>query len=183
MAAMKLLPGEKISSRKLESLEQGWIDIPDVKATTHLQFRRFAGCPFCNVHLNTFIQRHNELVAAGILEVVVFRSTAAALRRHHGNAPFAIIADPRGALYDAYGVGYGWRALGHPRTLLMALPKIVQTLPHLPGLPRERKAALGLPADFLIRPDGNILACKYGEHADDQWSVDELFGILARHAP
>lgn len=178
---MNLLPGQKISSHQLETLESGWIEIPDAQKTIHLQFRRFAGCPFCNVHLGTFIQRHHEIAAAGVREVVVFRSTASALQRHHGHAPFAMIADPRGVLYDEYGVGYGLRALGNPRALLMALPRIVQTLPNLPGLPREKKAALGLPADFLISPDGSILACKYGKHADDQWSVDELLSLAAQH--
>jgi hypothetical protein len=33
---------------------------------------------------------------------------------------------------------------------------------------------LGLPADFLIAPDGRITALKYGRHAYDQWTVDEL---------
>ena len=33
---------------------------------------------------------------------------------------------------------------------------------------------LGLPADFLIAPDGRITAVKYGRHAYDQWTVDEL---------
>jgi len=33
---------------------------------------------------------------------------------------------------------------------------------------------LGLPADFLIARDGRILACKYGKHIYDQWSVDDL---------
>ena len=30
----------------------------------------------------------------------------------------------------------------------------------------------GLPADFLIGPDGLLLDVHYGTHADDQWSVD-----------
>jgi hypothetical protein len=34
--------------------------------------------------------------------------------------------------------------------------------------------SLGLPADFLIATDGRVLACKYGSHAFDQWSVDEI---------
>jgi hypothetical protein len=38
----------------------------------------------------------------------------------------------------------------------------------------------GLPADFLIAGDGRVLACKYGAHADDQWSVDELLAIAGR---
>ena len=33
----------------------------------------------------------------------------------------------------------------------------------------------GLPADFLIAPDGRIAAVKYGKHTYDQWTVDELF--------
>jgi hypothetical protein len=35
----------------------------------------------------------------------------------------------------------------------------------------------GLPADFLIARDGNVLACKYGAHVYDQWSVDEFLTI------
>jgi hypothetical protein len=37
-----------------------------------------------------------------------------------------------------------------------------------------RGGSLGLPADFLIASDGRVLALKYGRHADDQWSIDEL---------
>jgi hypothetical protein len=33
---------------------------------------------------------------------------------------------------------------------------------------------LGLPADMLITADGCVAAIKYGDHAYDQWSVDEL---------
>jgi hypothetical protein len=33
---------------------------------------------------------------------------------------------------------------------------------------------LRLPADFLIAADGRVAALKYGRHAYDQWTVDEL---------
>lgn len=36
---------------------------------------------------------------------------------------------------------------------------------------------LGLPADFLIAPDGTIKAALYGVHAYDQWSVDQLLAM------
>ena len=36
---------------------------------------------------------------------------------------------------------------------------------------------LGLPADFLIDPDGTLVAAHQGSHADDQWSVDDLLKI------
>ncbi|WP_049876424.1 MULTISPECIES: hypothetical protein [Sorangium] len=31
--------------------------------------------------------------------------------------------------------------------------------------------------DFLVAPDGRVLASKYGEHAGDQWSVDEVLAL------
>jgi hypothetical protein len=39
----------------------------------------------------------------------------------------------------------------------------------------------GLPADFLVAPDGTVVAHKYGSHAYDQWSVDELLKLAATY--
>jgi hypothetical protein len=36
---------------------------------------------------------------------------------------------------------------------------------------------LGLPADLLIMGDGRVAAVKYGIHAYDQWSVDQLVDL------
>lgn len=47
--------------------------------------------------------------------------------------------------------------------------------------PPPRSASLeehmGLPADFLIGPDGAILAAKYGTYVDDHWSVEDLLAL------
>ncbi len=170
----QIRPGDVISQHTLTTIESNPVQIPDARQLVHLQFRRFAGCPFCVVHLRSFARRHDEIIAAGIREVVVFRSTTAALRQHHGTVPFAVIADPQGRLYAEFGIGSRLRALLDPRALLMALPNIIRMLPKLPGMPASGNSALGLPADFLIASDGGVLARKYGIHADDQWSVDEL---------
>jgi hypothetical protein len=84
----------------------------------HLQFRRYAGCPFCNLHLRSIVQRHQELVAAGIREVVVFQSSSAELLAQQGDAPFAVIADPTRRLYAQFGVVSSPRAVLDPRAWL-----------------------------------------------------------------
>jgi peroxiredoxin len=173
----KILSGDVIGKQTFVTSDSKPVPIPDAKRLIHLQFRRFAGCPFCSVHLHSFVRRHDEITAAGIREVVVFRSTMAALQRHHGNVPFAVIADPQDKLYAEFGVGSGLRALLNPRVLLMALPNVIRMLPKLPGIPPWGKGVLGLPADFLIAADGRVLACQYGTHAYDQWSVDDLFAL------
>lgn len=183
MVVNKIHVGTVLGKRTLVTTESKPVPIPDAKSLVHLQFRRFAGCPFCSVHLRSIVRRHDEILAAGIREVVAFRSTAAALQRHHADTPFAVIPDPMGQLYKEFGVGSGLRALLNPRALLMALPNVIRVLPRLPGMPPSGRGALGLPADFLIATDGRVLACQYGSHADDQWSVDELLALARRHVP
>jgi hypothetical protein len=58
--------------------------VPDAGRLVHLQFRRYAGCPVCNLHLRSFAARHDELVVAGIREVVVFHSRAETMREFQG---------------------------------------------------------------------------------------------------
>ena len=177
----KIDTGRVIGKRTLTTVEGEEVEIPDAKRLVHLQFRRFAGCPFCSVHLRSFARRHDEITAAGIREVIVFRSTAKALQRHHADTPFAVIPDPRGRLYTEFGVGSGLRAMLDPRALLGVMSKVIRVLPKLPGIPPWGKGVLGLPADFLIATDGRVLACQYGTHADDQWPVDELLALASKH--
>jgi hypothetical protein len=124
------------------------------------------------------VTRHDEIAAAGVREVVVFHSTAQELAGYQAELPFAVIADPDRRLYRELGVERSPRALLDPRvwpSILHGLSRAI--LGMLRGRPvalRPHGGRLGLPADLLIAPDGRVLACKYGEHAYDQWSVDEL---------
>jgi len=174
---------EDVSGRRVaipQSPEQG-----QMPALVHLQFRRFAGCPVCHLHLRSFARRHHELEAAGVCEVVLFHSTADELRPHAADFPFALVADPDKRLYARFGVTSSPRALLDPRAWLPILRAIGFALAGLlagtvraPGL-SPRGGRLGLPADFLIAPDsrgngGRVIACKYGAHVDDHWSVDDV---------
>lgn len=163
-----------------KGLNDETIAIPDpAGGLTHLQFRRFAGCPVCNLHLYSVSARIDEITKAGIREVVVFHSTPAELRKYQDDMPFAVIGDPDKVLYRRFGVEASmkalklgaWRALpgGYWHAIKTAIAKRRSPLPASPT-----GGNLGLPADLLIGHDGRILAAKYGNHAYDQWTVDEL---------
>jgi peroxiredoxin len=160
--------------------------VPDPSGWVHLQFRRFAGCPVCNLHLYTFVRRHAELRAADIREVVVFHSSAAELREHAADLPFAIVPDPEKRLYSEFGVESSLRSVIDPRAWGAIVRGVARStvvaLRRRGPLPpiRPRGGGLGLPADFLIAPDGRVVESKYGVHADDQWSVDEVLARVAR---
>lgn len=174
-----------ISARVASTSESGaaTVLLPDPERVVHLQLRRFAGCPVCHLHLRSFVRRAAELERAHIREVVVFHSPAEELRRHAAELPFAVVPDPHKVLYAEFGVETSPGALLNPRAwpaialgVARSLRAAIQRKEPLPPI-RPHQGSLGLPADFLIAPDGRVLAAKYGAHADDQWSVDDVISI------
>ena len=169
--------GDAFPSRVLRDIDGADVPIPDPGgAWVHLQLRRYAGCPICSLHLRSFAQRHGELRAAGVLEVAVFHSTAEELRAVH-KQPFAVVPDPDKRLYAELGVGTSAGAVLDPRVWPTAMRAVASGASSDPSAGRAG-GSFGLPADFLITPGGVVAASKYGVHADDQWSLDELLALL-----
>lgn len=175
---------DHVPARQLTTVMGAPVRLPDPERLVHLQFRRFAGCPVCNLHLRSFVLRQSEVEAAGIHEVVLFHTNAADLRPHVADLPFDVVADPEKTLYREFGVESAPRALLHPkawpaivRAIAVALPDVVRRrTPSPPSRPEGGR--FGLPADFLVAQDGRVLASHHGTHVYDQWSVDELLTLL-----
>lgn len=169
--------------RELIAVGGETIRIPDERRLIHLQFRRFAGCPICNMHLRSIVRRYDEIEAAGVREVVVFHSSETELAQY--DLPFALIADPDKRLYAEYGVHTSPRALLHPRAYGPVLRAISLGVLEVvrgrekPPAGTQPQGRLGLPGDFLIAPGGRTVARKLGRHAYDQWSVDEILALAA----
>jgi hypothetical protein len=164
---------------RLETLSGDVARMPDPGFLVHLQMRRFAGCPVCNLHLRSVITRMDEVTGAGVREVVVFHSTIQELRQYEADLPFTVLADPRKNLYRALGVESSPRAVLSPRfwprvpAVMAQLARTVRRSSR--GAPMAPAGGqLGLPADFLLDPGGQVAAVKYGQYASDQWSVSQL---------
>jgi peroxiredoxin len=170
--------GDKVGARMLTTITDTQVSIPSVDQLVHLQFRRFAACPICSLHLREVASRNAEIDAAGVTEVVLFHSTADKLRRYQADLPFAVVADPDRKLYKEFGVESSLTSVLHPRAWLAAARSLARA-PSLNGAMDRGEDHLGKPADFLIDSDGTVLAAKYGRYADDQWSVDELLKFAA----
>ena len=173
--------GDLFPPLQLTTVSGQQVIIPDPAGDyVHLQLRRFAGCPICNLHLRDIVARHDEILSHGIREVVVFHSTAAELVEHEAELPFALIADPERKLYERFGVERRPRSVLNPRALRAGVSGFGAALGQRStkrttlGPFRPTGGRFGLPADLLIAPDGRITAVKYGEHGYDQWTVDEL---------
>jgi hypothetical protein len=135
--------------------------------------------------LRSVVQRRGEIEAAGIHEVIVFHSTKDELLTYQDELPFAVIADPAKDLYRQFGVERQRRALTDRRTIRIlakaeaASMRAAVKKRRLPAPLQPTGGFLGLPAEFLVDAGGTVVAAKYGEHAYDQWSVDELLALAA----
>jgi peroxiredoxin len=171
---MRLQPGAKAPALSLTSIRGDRVAIPDPERLVHLQFRRFAGCPVCNFHLHSLGRRLDDIRAAGIREVAVFHSSREEMLKYQAQLPFDCVADPGKALYRQFGVVTSWLAPLHPAVLwagfrgVLATRKLYKKAEH---------GILGLPADFLIAPDGEVRAAHYGRHAYDNWDADQLLRL------
>ena len=77
----------QVTARELLTVSGARIRVPDANRLVHLQFRRFAGCPICSLHLRSVTRRDDEITAAGIREVLFFHSPADELREHTAELP------------------------------------------------------------------------------------------------
>jgi peroxiredoxin len=169
---MKFKPGDMVPATTLQSVTGEPIKLPDPNRLVHLQFRRFVDCPICNTHIAELRGRAREIEAADIKEVIVFHSSAQSIRSYQKDVPFVLVGDPKKALYKEFGVetSFGFMSL-------KALGAVMRGIAHGHFGLRLSGGPLGLPGDFLIAPSGQIKAAKYGTHAYDQWSVDELIAL------
>jgi peroxiredoxin len=174
--------GDIVPPRLLTTVAGTQVPLPAAAGLTHLQFRRFAGCPICNVHLRSIARRYDEFRATGITEIAVFHSSADAMRPHQGALPFTTVPDPGRRLYAEFSVVRSPRWMLHPRSMsapfkpatwsVMADAFRAGTTPFPRG-----DGVSGLPAEFLIAPDGVVRAAKYGRHASDHWPPDEILRL------
>ena len=175
----KFKPGEKIDRINLTDIYNKPVPIPDSSQIIHLQFRRFSGCPICNIHMGQLMSRKDEILKHGIKEVIIFYSTDTAIKKNLGDIPFTLISDPKKILYQQFGVERSVISVLNPLAWPAAMKGFFKNITHaLRMLPKEDESMFGLPADFLIAIDGTIIEVKYGAHAYDQWSVDELIAHL-----
>src|SRR5437870_11552082 len=172
--------GDAFPTLELAATSGQQVTVPDPAGDhVHLQFRRFAEWPICNLHLRSIVRRYDEIRSHGIREVVVFHSTGAELAKYEAELPFPLVADPERHLYRRFGVerrpgsllsGHALRAAIAGQTAALARRSTMRAL----GPIKPTGGPFGLPADFLIAPDGRLAAVKYGQNAYDQWTVDDL---------
>jgi peroxiredoxin len=168
---MKHVHGDKIDGLQMRDALGNALRVPaETPRFTHLMFRRWAGCPICSTHLAAYVRGRERLARAGIRTVVIFASTAEEIRASaNGALPFDFVPDPEESYFRAFGVGRSLWANVHWRAIAANLSGWLGGR----GSLRTVRRLNGLPADMLLRADGFVVDSYAGDHAFDQWTVEE----------
>jgi peroxiredoxin len=183
--ARRLRPGDRLDRLALTTIAGGRLSLPNGEDLIHVHLLRFAGCPVCTLHVHAFTGRHAEIELAGVRSLLVYPSTRQELARYQPELPFDVVADPERSLFRRLGAESSVRAVLDPRAWGPSAVAIAQAVAtavreRRPIAPRTSKeGSLGLPADLLIAPDGEVVGSKYGAHAADHWTVDEVIAAAA----
>ncbi len=156
--ANKLVPGQTAPLIVGQGLQQDDVRVPDSSGRLRTcSFGVLAGCPVCNVHLQSFVRKYDELVQASIREVVVFHSSCEQFKPYQSHYPFEVICDPEKRLYREFGVESSISAIFSWATWKAALKGML-----LPGQPKFvppscRRTAGVARGFFSLRRDGKII--------------------------
>ena len=109
--------GDTIAPHQLQAISGESVSIPDPDPAklTHLELRRFAGCPVCNLHLRSVVMRKDELAGGGHPRGGRVPFDPRGPAQVPAELPFDVIADPDKKLYGEFGVESAPRAMLSPR--------------------------------------------------------------------
>ena len=182
----KLVVGDVVPVTTFTTFKGETISLADsITSLIHIQFRRYAGCPICHLHLRSISKREEELTALGVSEIVFFHSTPKELKNHMKYLPFPCVADPTKELYRKFGTAEGkgfadsftWRIAGALLwSIGMAMVDLAKGEKRVTPL-YPTGGRYQFPADFLVNKKGKILAVKYGKNIMDHWSVKDLYEL------
>jgi peroxiredoxin Q/BCP len=142
-----------------------------------LAFFRNSACALCNLRVHQLIQHYADWSQKGLEIIAVFESPLENMAPYVGQreAPFPIIPDPQGKLYELYGIEASeekiQRMMSRPETKQVILNAEEQGFPLIK---EEGSNFYRLPAEFLIGPELVIQQAYYSDVVYEHLPVETI---------
>jgi len=141
-----------------------------------LVFRRYAGCPLCQLSMAELKNKYQEFKQRDA-EIIVFVQSPKKTLEQQGveGFPFAIIPDPEEKYYELYGVGSGnIFDVINPDVIRKGIRATLKG--HVQG--KMEGNAWQLPGDFIVSKEGLLMLARVGENVGDGLSAEKLLSHI-----
>lgn len=139
-----------------------------------LSFFCDAACPFCNLRVFEYTQKHKEWAALGIEVLAVFSSSSDEVKEFVAKhpRPFRTVGDPDLEVYKTFGIRNSvW---GLVKALLFKRGIARRGIELGAVTDKKNPNMFLLPADFLIGPTGKVIDAWYGSDPTDHMPMKRL---------
>lgn len=146
-----------------------------------LSFFRNAACAICNIRVHQLIVNYPRFQEMGLAIIAVFESPRENMLQYVGkqDAPFPLIANPEGDLYQLYGVEVSAEKVGASMQTELTQSRVKEAAEAGYQLIREDGSNFNrMPADFLISPDGKIARAFYSDLIGAHLPLEEIEAYL-----
>lgn len=147
---------------------------------TFLLFSRYMGCPFCQVDMLELSEEYSRFTEKEAQILVVLQSAPETIRSQTvlKEPPFEIICDPKGTLYELYGV----KTAASTQKMIKPGKKLFRKAGLLLKYRLKHGAYEGneqqLPALFLLDQEQNILYSHHASHLADLPDAEQMLSFL-----
>ena len=142
----------------------------------HLNFYRFAGCPFCNLRFHE-IDRLKELYIKNNVKLIsVYESSAENMRAQMNGEKFyaTMVPNPDSSLYVLYDLERSARGLLRFLFFKGGLLKALKGNRLFGQAVKPDGHADRVEAEFLIGQDGRVVTAYYGKHPGDNLPLEVI---------
>lgn len=176
---MKLDKGAKALKFEAEDAKGRMWQMPEDQKGRNLVlvFLRHLGCPLCMRRIDELKKEYGRFSEMNAELMVVVQSTKqrAAKYAEKKSIPYPLIGDKEKKLYDLFGVQRGGiAAFMAPRVLVASAKATMKGYFHGAFDGDE----LQKPAEFIIKPGGEIAWSHYGEDISDATGNEKIFNEL-----
>ncbi len=144
-----------------------------------LIFTRYVGCMVCQMQTARIREAAPEYKSHGARVAVVYQSSLERMRGYFGDDvpsqdDLWLLSDPKGEVYDLYGVPRSLLGYIAPSTIVCAIKAYRAGYRHGATEGHETQ----MPGEFLIDRNGVVQLVHYGRHAGDHLAPHELIDAL-----
>jgi thioredoxin-dependent peroxiredoxin len=138
-----------------------------------LSFLRFTGCPVCNLHVYSLLQRKDEIDKKNLAIIFVFESETETIKKYikDENLPFTFVSDPEQTLYNVYKVEKSWKKLIKWGLTFKGLSNGVKGYLKFNKYSSMKGSSDRVEAEFLIDENGILEKVQYGEMVGDYMPI------------
>jgi len=148
----------------------------------HLNFYRFAGCPFCNLRFHEIEKMAEDYRRNNVVLLSVYESSAENMRAMISDEKFyaTMVPDPDSSLYRLYDLDRSLLGLFGFLLFKGGIGQVIKGMKLFKQKVKNDGHTDRIEAEFLIGTDGKVVEAYYGKNPGDNLPISTIKDFITK---